>query len=53
MSRKYTDMLVDLANNGLAHNLAYDLLEYLSEEQAKDFAEKFGYIQEEEEDEDS
>jgi hypothetical protein len=57
MSRKYTNMLLEMAEEGGAldsYVLIRDLLNYLSEAEVQDFAEQYGYIEEEEEeDEDS
>jgi hypothetical protein len=56
MSRKYTNMLLEMAEEGGAldsYVMIRDLLNYLSEAEVKDFCEQYGYIQEEEEDEDS
>ena len=56
MAREYTNKLLEMAEeNGptsFQYQMIRDLLNFLSEDEAKQFAEQYGYIEEEDEEED-
>jgi hypothetical protein len=53
MGRKYTNKLIDWANDGVIdwESLSRDLLSWLSENEVEQFAFAFKYVEEEYEDE--